>query len=377
MLLRRSPDTEQKLTVLSKDSQYDLACACGTREEEHRRRSKEQKWIYPVALPQGGRTFLFKTLLSNECVNDCRYCPLRNDQDPQRCRLTPEEMVRAFLRYLREGRVSGLFLSSGVMRTPDETMGRMNAVARKLRRGGFRGYIHLKIIPGASDAAIRAAVSLASAVSVNIEAAGAQHFQELTRRKQYQRDILRSLRMISRLTSRGSRFDRVKHTTQFIVGAGRDSDREIVGSSWALYRTLGLHRVYFSAYQRGLGDRSLPGERSGYTNEQLLTREHRLYQVDWLLRRYGFCADEIPFDLQGNLSLRCDPKELWARAHPEFFPVAVNRADRSRLLRVPGLGEVTVKRILGLRSSGRRIRRLEDLGRAGARLRKADQYLCF
>ena len=141
-----------------------------------------------------------------------------------------------------------------------------------------------------------------------------------------------------------------------------------------LYGRMGMHGIFFSAYQRGLGDPTIPGERSTATNAELLAREHRLYQTDYLLRKYGFAADEIGFDDSGNLPLDVDPKEFWARRHPERFPVALNRADRAELLRVPGLGPVAVKRILVARKNGGRVRSLESLGMRGALARKAGAW---
>ena len=370
-------DTEEKLEVLSRDSQYDLACACATRENEHRRRSQDNKWIYPVVLPQGGTTYLLKTLLSNTCVNDCAYCPLRKEIDTRRCALTPEELAKTFLSYYRTRMVSGLFLSSGVMGTPDATMERINQSALILRRQNFRGYIHLKIIPGASDAAIRQSLALASAVSLNIETAGENNFKHLSSSKNYLNDIIRPIQLISRLTAKGEAYAGIKQTTQFVVGASGETDKEIISYSWKLYRELGLSRVYFSAYQRGAGSPKLPGERSSVTNSDILTREHRLYQTDWLIRKYGFKADEIPLDPAGNLSLELDPKEMWAKAHPEFFPVNVNRAEYLALLRVPGLGQVAAERILDLRKSGVRLCTLENLGRQNKLLKKAQNYLIF
>lgn len=165
VLINKKPDTEEKLSILSQDSRYDLACACGTTDDEHRRRSKDQKWIYPVVLPSGGTTFLFKTLLSNTCVNNCKYCPLRAGTDARRCSLESEELARTFYSYYRAGKVSGLFLSSAVLGGPDVTMERINRTALILRKMQFKGYIHLKIIPGASDAAIRQSLSLADIIS--------------------------------------------------------------------------------------------------------------------------------------------------------------------------------------------------------------------
>jgi predicted DNA-binding helix-hairpin-helix protein len=370
------PDTQQKLVILSEDARYDLACACGTREDEGRRRGSDGRWIYPVTLPNGGRSVLLKTLISNVCTNDCRYCPLREERDIRRCTLGPEETARVFLDYYGRGKVFGLFLSSGVIGTPDATMERLNATARLLRRrNGFKGYIHLKIIPGAAEAAIDEAVSLASAVSLNIETPGAKHLVKLSRRKDYLRDIIGPIKRISQLTAKGTRFERVKQTTQFIVGPAGESDAEIVKYMWGLYDRLRMHRVYFSAYQRDGGAAPLSDSPAAHSDMPFL-REHRLYQVDFLMRKYGFTDADIPCDERGYLSLEADPKEVWASRHPEFFPVPVNHASRLELLKVPGLGPMTVNRILQFRRT-QRVRSLGQIGRIGARLEKAGRYLAF
>ncbi len=372
-------DARQKLKLLADASRYDLSCACGTTESEHRRRGPDGLWLYPASLPGGGVSILLKTLLSSHCTNDCRYCPLRSDRDIRRCVLAPEQVARIFMDYVRRQKIFGLFLSSGVMRDADTTMARMTAVAEILRgRYGYRGYIHLKIIPAASDAAIERALSLASAVSLNVEVPTASAMAKLSGRKVYDRDIVRPMKLISRLTARGRRYARVKQTTQFIVGAAGEKDRQIVQATFGLYKRLRLNRVYFSAYQRGLGDPTLPGEQYGAEDPAaVLTREHRLYQVDWLLRKYGFKDEEIPFLSDGNLSLAADPKWVWAQQHRERFPLDINQADKYELLRVPGFGLVTVNRILKVRSGGGKIRRLEQLGRVGKRLGTARPYVKF
>ncbi len=372
------PNTQEKLEILSADAQYDLACACSCNKEQSRKRSSDGKWIYPVTLPNGGKSVLFKTLLSNVCTNDCKYCPLREQMDVRRCSLRPEETAKVFLDYYNQRKVFGLFLSSGVLGSADATMDRLNGVARLLRKKhGFRGYIHLKIIPGASDAAIEEAVSLSSAVSLNIETPGEKRLAKVSKKKRYIQDIIEPIKLISRLTGRGSRYQRVKQTTQFIVGAAGEPDAEIVKYMYGLYERLKMHRVYFSAYQKGLGDESIDGERTGEEKPtDILMREHRLYQVDFLLRKYGFKESDIVFEKNENLSLTIDPKEAWALRHPEVFPMNINRASRFALLRVPGLGPVTVKRILEQRKSGT-IRHIEDVGKVGVRMKKAKQYLTF
>jgi len=404
------PDTHQKLQMLSADAQYDLACACGSNADDARRRGSEGRWIYPVTLPNGGRTVLFKTLMSNVCMSDCKYCPLRRQQDIPRCSLTPEETAKTFLDYHNQRRVFGLFLSSGLVGTPDATMDRLNTTAYLLRRKhSFKGYIHLKIIPGAGRAAIEQALSLADAVSLNIETPGEKYLARLSGKKDYIRDIVEPIKLISGLTARGCKYAKVKHTTQFIVGAAGESDAEIVKYVWGLYDRLKLHRVYFSAYQKGLGEPTIAGEsvsNAGSSPTRLgdpappktmpearapsrsqtdaFVREHRLYQVDFLIRKYGFTGLDIVFEESGNLSLAADPKEVWASRHPEAFPVDVNRAPRGALLKVPGLGPVTVGNILTARRAGR-IAGIEDIGRpsltstrsVGSRLEKARKYLSF
>jgi predicted DNA-binding helix-hairpin-helix protein len=370
------PDTQQKLKILSADAQYDLACACGTRGDDHRKRGTQDNWIYPVSLPNGGSSVLFKTLISNVCTNDCKYCPLRADQDVRRCTLTEEETVSTFLDYFNRRKVFGLFLTSGVLGTPDATMEQLNRIARILRyKRKFKGYIHLKVIPGASAAAIEESVSLSSAVSLNIETPGAAHLAQLSSRKRFIEDIVEPIKLISQLTGRGNKYERVKQTTQFIVGAAEETDTEIVKYMWGLYDRLNLNRIYFSAYQKVLGDLSFDPYRQQKT-DAVFMREHRLYQVDFLLRKYGFTESDIYFDEKGNLSLEMDPKEHWAKLHPEYFPLDINKATRSQLLRVPSIGDITVSRILERRKSGR-IRSLEEIDRPSIRLRKATEYLNF
>ena len=380
------PDTRQKLEILSADAQYDLACACGSSDNEHRRRGPQGKWIYPVTLPNGGTSILFKTLVSNVCSNDCKYCPLRADQDVRRCTLNEEETVNTFLDYYKRGEVFGLFLSSGVLGTPDATMERLNRIAKILRyRRGFRGYIHLKVIPGASANAIEEAVKLSSAVSLNIETPGAKHLAKLSDKKRFIEDIVEPIKLISRLTGRGNKYERVKQTTQFIVGAADETDSEIVKYMWGLYDRLNLRRIYFSAYQKidnaDSGNLFSSHEPQALSHESQATsdvfvREHRLYQVDFLLRRYGFSESDIVFDEAGNLPLDTDPKESWAKRNPQYFPIDVNKASKDELLRVPGLGQITVDRILEHRKTAR-ITTVNDIGKTTMRLRKANEYLAF
>ena len=372
------PDTQKKLEILSADAQYDLACACSSDNNQSRKRSADGKWIYPVTLPNGGQSVLFKTLISNACSNDCKYCPLREQTDVRRCTLNAEETAKVFLDYYNQKKVFGLFLSSGVSGSSDNSMERLNSVVRLLRKKyRFKGYVHLKIIPGSSSSAIEEAVSLASAVSLNIETPGQKNLEKLSNKKHYIKDIIEPIKLISNLTQKGSRYEKVKQTTQFIVGAAGEQDSEIIKYMCGLYDRLNMHRIYFSAYQKGLGDESIEGEKKSLMNPaDIFMREHRLYQVDFLLRKYGFNESDIILEKDGNLSLTTDPKEMWAKGHPEIFPVNINKSSKFSLLRVPGLGPVTVKNILKIRKTGV-ISNIEQIGKVGLRLEKARKYLTF
>ncbi|MBW8017526.1 MAG: radical SAM protein [Planctomycetes bacterium] len=367
------PDTQRKLEILSVDGQYDLACACGAKDTPGRQRGGDGNWIYPITLPNGGKSVLFKTLMSNVCSNDCKYCPLRDENDVRRCALTPEETAAAFMDYYRKKKVFGLFLSSAVGKSPDATMAKLNAVAAILRKNyRFRGFIHLKIMAGASKAAIEQSLSLASNVSLNIETPGEKNMLKLSEKKQYIRDIIEPIKFISEITAKGRKFDRVKQTTQFIVGAADEMDSEIVKYMSGLYERLKMHRVYFSAYQKSLGQ----AEINENTQNDAFTREHRLYQVDFLFRKYGFKESDIFFGKKGSLSLTTDPKEVWANNHPEVFPININSASKFQLLKVPGLGPITVNRIIKRRKQAK-IGEIAHIGKPGKLLHKAEKYIVF
>lgn len=366
-------DTQSAVEALARDAQYDLSCACGTsRNDDHRRRGAEGRWLYPVTVPGGGTGIMLKTLLTNSCTNDCRYCPLRQQRDYPRVAVAPEKLARFFMDLRTKRKLVGMFLSSGVLHSADHTMQRLIDTARILRKHhGFTGYIHIKIIPGASREAIREAFALSNAVSLNIETPGARHYSRLSAMKDYHSDIIEPMKYISEL----SRSTGKHQTTQFIVGASDETDREILAYLWRLYQGLGVYRIYFSSYQRGLGDPSIPGESETSDGEQRFVREHRLYQADYLVRSYGFTFDDFLFT-DGSLSLEKDPKQLWADAHPEFFPVAVNSAGKTSLLRVPGIGPTLAARILKVRKE-QTIRDLGEIRIPRHLAEKAGRYLRF
>lgn len=220
-------------------------------------------------------------------------------------------------------------------------------------------------------------LSLATAVSLNIETPGKKHLDVLSTKKDHEKDIMRPLRLLGSLTSKEMPFSRVKCTTQFLVGASTETDSDIVESMYTLYKRLNFKRVYFSAYQKGLGEPDIPGERFILNHpERPFLREHRLYQVDFLSRRYGFRKEEIIFDPDGNLNLDKDPKEVWADNNPGCFPVRLNTSDKETLLRVPGIGPETMQRIINFRRE-RKITSLEAIGLRGRRLRKIRRYIIF
>ena len=336
-------DLLQKIDLLGAAARYDLCRGCGTRSE--RVRDDLGRWIYPAVRPDGRRVKLLKVLQTNVCENDCFYCAQRSGRDTRRSHFTPDELARAFDQLLHGNRVEGLFLSSGLCGGPDRSMERMLATVELVRRRyQFRGYVHLKILPGAEDAAIEAAVMMADRVSVNLEAPSARRLARISGTKVFERQILEPLRKAHRLRRELGR--RVTITSQFVVGAADESDREILSTASSLYNELRLARVYYSAFQ------PVSGTPLADHAPTPAWREHRLYQADFLLRQYGFAYEELVFGRDSLLPREADPKLVWARCHPEFFPVELNTAERHMLLRIPGIGPVSVQRVLDRRRQG-------------------------
>jgi predicted DNA-binding helix-hairpin-helix protein len=341
-------DLLEKIDVLGESARFDICRGCGT----HDSRVKDDlgRWIYPAVRPDGKRIDMLKVLQSNVCEKDCAYCANRSDRDVHRVSFRPDELARGFSELLHRGRVQGLFLSSGVCGSVAQATERMLATVEILRRRYlFGGYIHLKILPGADDASIEAAVRMADRVSVNLEAPNARRIGALSKGKDFERDLLTPLRRADRIRQHIGR--RVSMTTQFVVGAAGECDSEILTTSTQLYSGLRLARAYYSAFQP-ISD--TPLEDHAPTPSW---REHRLYQADFLLRQYGFGLSEIVFQQDGNLAREVDPKLQWAIHHPEFFPLEINDASPEELLRVPGIGPVSARRIV----QQRRQARLRDL----------------
>ena len=358
-------DTLQKVAVLGRSAQYDLCGECGSAS---RVRDDIGRWIYPAALPDGKTVNLLKILQSNACQKDCLYCPTRRGRNFRRIAFQPEELARLFDELHRRRLVQGLFLSSAVWGDADHAMGRIIATAEILRvQYEFRGYVHLKIMPGASSAAVERAMELATRVSVNLEAPNQERLARLSPGKDFEAELLAPMRRAKEIAQERG-LAPAGLTTQFVVGPAGESDRELLSTTQRLYQELGLARVYYSAFQP-VPDTPLEDH---FPTPPL--REHRLYQSDFLFRKYGFTLDELIFDAQGNLPAEMDPKTLWAVRHPERFPVEVNRASKEELLRVPGIGPRSVSRIVRLRRQGR-FRSLGDLRRIGVVTRWAAPFI--
>jgi putative DNA modification/repair radical SAM protein len=360
-------DVTSKIRTLGESAQYDLCNACGAATRE---RDDLGRWIYPAALPDGKRVRVLKVLMTNVCEKNCYYCATRAGRDVPRTSFSPDELAAAFDRMYRADMVDGLFLSSGVCAGPGRTMDRMIACVELVRRRyGFSGYVHLKLLPGASEPHVERAVQLAHRVSVNLEAPSPERLAAIAPHKDFFHELTAPMRTAKRLIdASGGRLAPAGQTTQFVVGAAGEADREILSTTAELYGDLGLKRAYYSAFQPVSGT-PLDG-----LSPTPAWREHRLYQADWLLRFYGFHFDDLVFDADGNLPRTADPKLTYARAHPERFPLEVNRAPRDDLLRVPGLGPRSVTRILEWRRRGT-LRELGDLQKAGALAGRAAPFL--
>ncbi len=324
--------------------------------------------VYYAALPGGRRVPILKTLLSSACERDCLYCALRAGRDAPRATFAPDELARLFLQLYERRLVEGIFLSSAVLGSGPRTQDRLIAVAEILRqRYNFRGYIHLKIMPGAERAQVEAAMRLADRVSVNLEAPSSRRLALLAPHKEFRDELLLRLRWIAE-----ARREMVGHrpsaTTQFVVGAAGESDLELLHATAYLYRHLGLARAYYEAF------RPVPATPLEALPPTPQIRERRLYQASFLLRDYGFGVEELPFGPDGNLPLEADPKLAWARQHLQDAPVEVNRADRAMLLRVPGIGPRGADRLLEARRE-RRLRDLGELRRLGIAVERAAPFI--
>lgn len=374
----------QKLKILTESAKYDVSCASsGTVRRNSRKDGLGNTvggWGICHSFSEDGRCIsLLKIMLTNYCIYDCAYCINRVSNDIPRATLSVSELVDLTIEFYRRNYIEGLFLSSGVVRNPDYTMERLVRVAKDLREvHRFNGYIHLKSIPGASEELVRQAGRYADRLSVNLEIPTEKNLKLLAPEKDHQ-SVYKPMLYIQQGALESAE-ERKKHrhaprfapagqSTQMIVGATSETDRDILNVSSALYQRPTMKRVYYSGYiSVNTYDKRLPA-----LKQPPLVRENRLYQADWLLRFYQFRVDELVDEASSDLDLEVDPKLAWALRHPEFFPVNILTADYEALLRVPGIG-VRSARLIVLSRRFSRIG-LYDLKRMGAVVKKARYFI--
>ena len=372
----------EKLTTLAESAKYDVSCASSgtTRKNKPGTLGSAHGWGICHSFTEDGRCVsLLKIMLTNYCIYDCAYCINRRSNDIKRATFTVNELVELTIEFYRRNYIEGLFLSSGVIKNPDYTMERMVRVVKDLRTiHRYNGYIHMKSIPGASQQLVNEAGLYADRMSVNIEIPTEQNLKLLAPEKDHisvfqpmrfiQQGMLQSAEDRKRYRH-APRFVPAGQSTQMIVGATSESDNEILKLSSALYKRPSMKRVYYSGFiPVNAYDTRLPA-----LKQAPLVRENRLYQADWLMRFYGFNANEIVDDSYPNLDLEIDPKLAWALRHPESFPVDLNKADYALILRVPGIGVKSAKLII----SSRRYSRITTsvLKKMGVVLKKAQYFI--
>lgn len=382
MILSEKISLMDKLKILSDAAKYDVACTSSGTDRAGRRGTVGNCIAAGIchSFSADGRCIsLLKILFTNECVFDCRYCLNRSSNDVPRASFTPDEVCTLTMEFYRRNYIEGLFLSSGILRSPDYTMELLCETVMRLRtRHRFNGYIHLKAIPGASPVLIEQAGYYADRMSVNLELATAEGLRELAPHKT-RRTILQPMRQIQArsaenreeiaLYRHAPRFVPAGQSTQMIVGAMGESDYQLIRTAESLYRNFSLKRIFYSAFVNVNQDTSLPMVPQGPS----LLREHRLYQADWLMRFYGFQAGELLSESRPDFNLMLDPKCDWAIRHLEYFPVEVNRADYHDLLRVPGIGVRSAQKIVASRRYGSLT--FDDLKKMRVVLKRAQYFI--
>lgn len=370
-----------KLRILTDSAKYDAACTSSGSDRAARRGmlgSTYRPGICHSFAADGRCISLLKVLLSNSCIYDCQYCVNRCSNDVPRATFQPEELAELTVEFYRRNYIEGLFLSSGVLRSPDYSMEQMCRVL-ELLRGPYRfnGYIHAKAIPGCSPELVEKLGLLCDRMSVNIELPSEQSLQKLAPNKKKDAILRPMHRIRDRIAENTQELALYRHapafvpagqSTQMIIGATPDTDLQILRLSESLYKTYRLKRVFYSAYIPVGSSALLPRD----TPPPLL-REHRLYQTDWLLRLYGFTVRELLDEDHPSLDPLLDPKCSWALNHLEYFPVEVNRADKETLLRVPGIGQRSVMKILTARRAGTLT--FEALKKLGVVLKRAVYFI--
>ena len=373
----------EKLNILSDAAKYDVSCSSSGAERrgDGTGMGNCRKAGICHSFSSDGRCIsLLKILFTNECIYDCKYCVNRSSNDVVRTSFTPEEVCTLTMEFYRRNYIEGLFLSSGILKSPDYTMELIYAAVYRLRHVcNFQGYIHVKAIPGADERLIRMTGFLADRMSVNMELPTAESLRLLAPHKS-RKNILAPMRFVQEkmkenqqelmLYQSAPRFVPAGQSTQMIIGATLETDYQILRVTEELYKKFDLKRVYFSAFVPVNEDKDLPSIRD---EGPPLLREHRLYQADWLLRFYHFEAEELLDEENQNFNVYLDPKCCWALRHLESFPVEINRADYYTLLRVPGIGYKSAGRIVKARRWGRID--FEDLKKMGVVLKRALYFI--
>ena len=382
MIIQRNLELGEKLRILADAAKYDVSCTSSgadRRNDGTGLGNAVSSGICHSFSADGRCISLLKILLTNECVFDCRYCLNRSSNDVLRASFTPEEVCRLTVEFYRRNYIEGLFLSSGIVKSPGYTMELLYQTVRKLRTEfHFQGYIHLKAIPGAPPELIEKAGFFADRMSINLEFPTAESLGRLAPHKS-RKTILGPMRQIQlkarenknelALRQGGPRFVPAGQSTQMIIGAAGESDYQILMTAEALYRQFAMKRVFFSAFVNVNMDSALPM----VPRAPVLLREHRLYQADWLLRFYGFEAEELLSPGRPDFNVLLDPKCDWALRHLEQFPVEINRADYHTLLRVPGIGVRSAGKIVRARRYGTLT--FEDLKKMRVVLKRAVYFI--
>jgi len=372
----------EKLNILADAAKYDVSCSSsgGTRKNDNKGLGNSHvSGICHTYTEDGRCVSLLKILLTNHCIYDCLFCVSRKSNDIKRAAFTVDEVVDLTMNFYRRNYIEGLFLSSGIFKNADFTMERLLLVVKKLRlEQNYNGYIHLKTIPGASDELIKEAGLYADRMSINLEMPTEAGLKLLAPEKNHA-DVIKPLEFVQKQITQFSADKKlIKHipkfvpagqSTQMVIGATPESDKDIMYTANAFYKNFSLKRVYYSGYVPISNDSRMPV----LGTQPPLLRENRLYQTDWLMRFYGFKVQEILNDANPNLDVDIDPKLSWAIRNMQHFPVDINQADYRMILRVPGIGVMSAQKIVQARKFGKL--RIDQLKKIGIAYNKARHFI--
>ncbi|MEH3113156.1 putative DNA modification/repair radical SAM protein [Pedobacter terrae] len=372
----------EKLNILADAAKYDVSCSSsgGTRKNDNKGLGNSHTSGICHTYTEDGRCVsLLKILLTNHCIYDCLFCVSRKSNDIKRAAFTVDEVVELTMNFYRRNYIEGLFLSSGIFKNADFTMERLLLVVKKLRlEQNYNGYIHLKTIPGASDELIKEAGLYADRMSINLEMPTEAGLKLLAPEKNHA-DVIKPLDFVQKQITQFSADKKlIKHipkfvpagqSTQMVIGATPESDKDIMYTANAFYKNFSLKRVYYSGYVPISNDTRMPI----LGTQPPLLRENRLYQTDWLMRFYGFKVQEILNDANPNLDIDIDPKLSWAIRNMQHFPVDINTADYKMILRIPGIGVMSAKKIVQARKFGKL--RIDQLKKIGIAYNKAKHFI--